>query len=64
VTAGPPALHPREYAPAAVAGVFTRLEELRPRVHWTLAGIVGDAEHVYGYHRATSNLQTSLTSPG
>jgi hypothetical protein len=56
VTSGAPALHPREYAPAAVAGVFTRLEELRPRVDWTLAGIVGDAEHVYGYHRARAVL--------
>jgi hypothetical protein len=47
-----------EYAPAAVAGVFTRLQELRPRVHWTLAGIVGDAEHIYGYHRARAVLPT------
>jgi hypothetical protein len=48
-----------EYAPAAVAGVFTRLEQLRPRVDWTLAGIVGDAEHVYGYHRARAVLPAS-----
>lgn len=45
-----------EYAPASIQGVFDRLRELRPRVGWELAGIVGDQAHVYGYHRARNVL--------
>jgi hypothetical protein len=46
----------REYAPAAIQHVFDRLCQLRPRVPWELSGIVGDASHVKGYHRARAVL--------
>jgi hypothetical protein len=45
-----------EYAPASIRGVYDRLVRLHPRVDWTLSGIVGDAAHVYGYHRARAVL--------
>lgn len=45
-----------EYAPAAIQHVFDRLCQLRPRVPWELSGIVGDASHVKGYHRARAVL--------
>jgi hypothetical protein len=45
-----------EYAPRSVEAVFERLVELRPRVPWVNAGIVGDSAHTYGYHRARAVL--------
>lgn len=45
-----------EYAPASIAGVYERLVRLRPRVEWTLSGIIGDKAHFYGYHRARAVL--------
>lgn len=48
-----------EYAPASIQGVFDRLCELRPRVGWELAGIVGNVAHKYGYHRARAVLPSS-----
>lgn len=45
-----------EYAPAAIRAVYDRLCELRPGVEWQLGGILGDAGHTYGYHRARAVL--------
>lgn len=45
-----------EYAPASIVKVFERLVELRPNVAWVCSGIVGDASHTYGYHRARAML--------
>src|SRR5690242_8588568 len=46
----------QEYAPASIRAVYERLCELRPHVKWQLGGILGDAAHTYGYHRARAVL--------
>jgi hypothetical protein len=45
-----------EYAPASIHHVYDRLCQLRPRVPWQLGGIIGDAQHTYGYHHSRNSL--------
>lgn len=41
-----------EYAPAAIAAAFDRLDVARPDWSLQLSGILGDASHTYGFHRS------------
>jgi hypothetical protein len=45
-----------EYAPAAIQRLFDRLVATHPNHRLELGGIVGDASHTYGYHRARAVL--------
>lgn len=45
-----------EFAPAAIRAVYDRLVLLRPDWKLALGGILGDAAHTYGYHRARAVL--------
>lgn len=47
---------PAEYAPRSIHAVFDRLVTLRPKAGFQLGGILGDATHTYGYHRARAVL--------
>lgn len=45
-----------EYAPGAIMSLFSHTQQIAPDLGLQLGGVLGDASHTYGYHRARAVL--------